>query len=180
VRDVLRGGLLATVVWIAAACNGVLRFDETPLDASASETVVDVPSGDDAGDASDGAVALCAEPTACGWQIIKCEDDTCEFHCQPGHACTNAVCGAGCLAECKENSSCSITTGDSGRGECSAGASCTFTVGIGGTATCDADSNCRLQCSGPCLLTCRTGATCQLRCSDQPEAQSVTGRATCP
>ena len=88
--DVLRGGLLATVVWLASACNGALRFDETPLDASVSETVVDVPTVDDAGDASDGAGALCAEPTACAWQVDECaptSDDTCELHCQPGHAC---------------------------------------------------------------------------------------------
>ena len=186
---------LTAVVCALCACNSTLRFDETPLDAGrAGLDAADAPTDsaappDDLVDALDGAgdgpadAASCSDAgnAPCGWSQEDCsskDDDTCERYCRAGLTCTNGACGTACVADCKENSTCGITTGEVSRVECKAGASCTVTLGRGSNAACEAGSTCRIQCFGRCDISCQTGATCQLRCGDA-DFTTVTGTASC-
>ena len=175
----------ACALWVALGCNGALRFDESSTDAAA-EAPVDVPSGDAGIDqgADLPSDAVCGtDPTSCGWRPIECsvnDDDGCELHCLVGTACPGGTCGKGCVAECKENSSCTIATGDGARVTCEQGASCTFELGAGAIAVCSDGSNCRVQCDSRCAINCQTGATCQLRCAGVAAGTAVTGTETCP
>lgn len=190
---------LAAAVGILCTCNGALRFDETPLDArgdgrtdvltdsaappdGATDALADAPDG--AADAPvDAASCIDAGNAPCGWSLADCEpndDNTCERYCRPGLTCTNGACGIGCAADCLENSTCAIATGDVSRVECKAGASCTATLGGGSNAACAAGSSCRIQCAGRCDISCQAGATCQLRCGAAADFTTVTGTASCP
>ena len=155
----------ACALWVALGCNGALRFDESSTDAAA-EAPVDVPSGDAGIDQG----ADLPSDAVCG----------CELHCLVGTACPGGTCGKGCVAECKENSSCTIATGDGARVTCEQGASCTFELGAGAIAVCSDGSNCRVQCDSRCAINCQTGATCQLRCAGVAAGTAVTGTETCP
>ena len=190
--------LVAAAVCVLSACNGTLRFDETPLDAGRDDlNAPDGPSdatdaADDATDATADAPRLdaaadgsCADAGSapCGWRLAECEpssDDTCEWHCPAGLACTNGACGTGCVAECLDNSTCAIATGDVSRVECKAGAACDITLGGSGNAACAAGSRCQVRCAGRCAISCQLGATCQLRCGAAADFTTVTGTASCP
>ena len=179
----------ACALWVALGCNGTLRFDESSADA-AVEAPADVgveEAGRDAG--VDQAADLTSDagcgvdPTSCGWHQAECtaggEDDNCELHCVTGKACSGGTCGTGCVAECQQNSSCTIAAGDVARVECDQGASCSFQLGAGANAACSNGSNCRVQCDSRCAITCQAGATCQLRCADATVDTPVTGTASC-
>jgi len=189
----------AAVVGILGACNGSLRFDETPPDGGRDDlNAIDLPSdsatpADNApdADAPDGGTADSADAASCddagsapcGWSLANCEpndDDTCEQYCRTGLTCTNGACGTGCVADCRENSTCAIATGDVSRLECKGGASCTATLGAGSNAACAARSNCRVTCAGRCAISCQAGATCGLRCGGAADFTTVTGTASCP
>ena len=186
--------LVVAAVCILSACNGTLRFDETPLDGgsdgldaldrapdSSVDAVADGPS--DATDAPPDAGCLDAGTVPCGWLMAACQpddDDTCERYCPAGLVCTNGACGTGCVADCRQDSTCAIATGDVSRVECKTGASCTATLGAGSNATCAAGSSCQVRCAGRCAISCQLGATCQLRCGDATDFTTVTGTASCP
>lgn len=182
--------LVAATVCALSACNGTLRFDETPLDAGPdrvnelpdSENDLDVPA-EGATDASGDAACSDAGSTACGWRMTECQatsdDDTCQWYCAAGLTCTNGACATSCVAECLQNSTCQITTGDVSRAECKAGATCALTLGGGSNAACTAGSSCQVRCTGRCAISCQAGATCQLRCSADADFTTVTGTASC-
>jgi hypothetical protein len=176
-----------------------LRFDETPLDAGRESPNADDAPTDSAGppdgetdgvDALDGAgdgpadASSCIDAgnASCGWRMSDCEpngDDRCEQYCPAALVCTNGTCGTGCVADCQQNSTCSVTAGDISRLECKAGATCTATLGAGANAVCATGSVCQIRCTGRCALSCQVGATCQLRCGDG-DFTTVTGTASCP
>jgi hypothetical protein len=170
---------------MALGCNGTLRFDEpaadaaleAPADSSARDAGMD-----EAAEVSTDAAVCTDDALTCGWRLAECGsqgDDDCELHCPSGKACSGGTCGTGCVAECQDNSSCTIAAGDVARVECEQGASCTFTLGGGGNAACSSGSNCRVQCDSRCAISCHSGATCQLRCGTAASTM-VTGTASCP
>ena len=194
-------GLVAAVVCVLGACNGSVRFDETPLDAGRDDRAAPdagsdaVAPADDATDAADvpradgqldgAADGSCGDTgtAPCGWRLAECEassDDTCEWHCPAGLACTNGACGTGCVAECLDSSTCAIATGDVSRVECKTAAACDITLGGNGNAACAAGSRCQVRCAGRCAISCQPGATCQLRCGAAADFTTVTGTASCP
>lgn len=196
--------LVAAAIGILSACNGTLRFDETPLDAAregpdateevlgdaadpadgvAEATTDAAPPADGAADAAADAPCNDASSASCGWRQADCgpdSDDGCEWICAPGLMCTSGACGTGCGAECLQNSTCAIATGDVSHVECKAAASCTITLGGGANAACATGSTCHVRCAGRCAMICQAGATCQLRCGDAPDFTTVTGTASCP
>jgi len=146
------------VAALALACNGSIRFDETPLD-SGSPTC---PNG------------------LCGWER---DDDcdggaTCPLSCHSTMMCVGS-CGTSCVAECEGSSRCTLTTGAGARVTCKSDASCTFVLGDRGRAHCDPGSTCGVRCVAQCTLECDPGLTCQLQCGSGASTP-VTGISSCP
>jgi hypothetical protein len=148
---------LLAVAAFALACNGSIRFDETPLDGGTPSC----PSG------------------LCGWEVgDDCDGGACGLHCESLMMCVGS-CGSMCEAECEQNSRCALTTGAAARVVCKPEASCTFVLGDRSRAHCDPGCTCGVRCAGPCLLECDVGASCQLQCGSGPST-TVTGNTTCP
>jgi len=57
---------------------------------------------------------------------------------------------------------------------------CTVSVGNSGSVSCSGASTCHVTCSGSCSLSCDEAASCDLRCADDDAARPISGAAQCP
>lgn len=122
---------------------------------------------------------VCRDGTNCTWDGTKCDPlqgGNCFFTCPEKNICIG-TCGTACSQACKGGSSCTMTTGSSGKVTCDR-ATCTIAVGSDSDVVCSNQAVCHITCTHSCDVECKN-AKCDLKCGEGDSPDVVEGGWTC-